>query len=220
MSSGIYKIANKLNDNFYIGSAIDIKQRFRNHVSQLKHTKHPNIILQRIINKYGFDVLFFEIIEYVENKNNLIIREQYYIDNLNPKYNICKTAGSRLGTKASKETKKKLSESHKGPRLDRRGFKHSNESKAKMSYSHTGKKLSDEHKKKIGSAHKGRKQTKEWIQKRADSRGIIFKLKSPEGIIIKSRNIAKFCEENNLCRSLIHRVLHGERNHHKGWTRA
>jgi hypothetical protein len=34
----------------------------------------------------------------------LISREQYYIDLLNPEYNICKVAGSRLGCKHSPET--------------------------------------------------------------------------------------------------------------------
>jgi hypothetical protein len=44
-----------------------------------------------------------EILEYC-NKNSLILREQYYINLLNPSYNILKTAGSRLGFKCSKET--------------------------------------------------------------------------------------------------------------------
>jgi hypothetical protein len=34
----------------------------------------------------------------------LIVREQYYIDNINPEYNILKIAGSRLGSKHSVET--------------------------------------------------------------------------------------------------------------------
>jgi group I intron endonuclease len=44
----------------------------------------------------------------------LIQREQYYIDLLNPEYNICKIAGSNLGFKHSEITKEKLSISKKG----------------------------------------------------------------------------------------------------------
>jgi hypothetical protein len=36
-------------------------------------------------------------------------REQYYINNLNSKYNICKIANSRLGTKQSIKTKTQIS---------------------------------------------------------------------------------------------------------------
>jgi hypothetical protein len=43
--------------------------------------------------------LCFEIVEIVENKENLIKREQYYIDSINPFFNICMIAGSSLGRK-------------------------------------------------------------------------------------------------------------------------
>jgi len=35
----------------------------------------------------------------------VIAREQYYIDNLKPVYNILNKVGSRLGTKQTEETK-------------------------------------------------------------------------------------------------------------------
>ena len=53
-----------------------------------------------------------------------------------------------LNVPRNEETKKKISESHKGK-------KHSEESKQKISESHKGKKLSDEHKKKISNALSG-----------------------------------------------------------------
>jgi len=37
-------------------------------------------------------------------KDSLINKEQYYMDILNPEYNICKTAGSTLGFKHSLNT--------------------------------------------------------------------------------------------------------------------
>ncbi len=47
-----------------------------------------------------------------------------------------------------------------------------------------------------------------------------FELKSPSGKIIKGKNIAQFCRENNLNQAHIGSVLKGKRNHHKGWTRV
>lgn len=109
MNSGIYKIVNNITGDIYVGSAVDIKRRFRKHKSDLNLHRHPNIILQRAFDKYGEVNLLFDIIECVNNKNNLIVKEQHYIDTLNPKYNILKIAGSRLGHKSSEETKQKLS---------------------------------------------------------------------------------------------------------------
>lgn len=136
--SGIYKISNIKNGDFYIGSSININNRRNKHLFELKKDIHNNSHLQRAWKKYGENNFQFETIELCDN-HQLIEKEQYYIDNLNPKYNICKMAYSTIGRKASEETKLKMSKSH-------RNFKHSEESKKKLSIAHKGKKLSEEHK--------------------------------------------------------------------------
>ena len=96
---GIYKIINKNNGNFYIGSAagkLGIHQRFQDHKKTLRSNKHSNSYLQNSWNKHNEESFSFEIIEFC-NKENCIEREQYYIDTLNPQYNICKIAGNTLG---------------------------------------------------------------------------------------------------------------------------
>jgi len=61
-------------------------------------------------NKCGESNFKFEVLIYCEPvKKKLLSIEQQYID-LKSDYNISKVAGSRLGTKASEETKRKLSE--------------------------------------------------------------------------------------------------------------
>ena len=104
--SGIYIIKNTINDKVYIGSAVCIKQRFIGHKNQFKKQVH-NIRFQNFVNKYGFNTLIFEVIEYVNDKEKLIEREQYWIDyyeswKSKKGFNICKTAGSTFGLKMPK----------------------------------------------------------------------------------------------------------------------
>jgi group I intron endonuclease len=72
-----------------------------NHIYKVKRN-YP--ILSAIL-KYGYSSIKLEILEYCE-RNILIKKEQYYLDLLKPKYNILKIAGSMLGFKHSKSTKK------------------------------------------------------------------------------------------------------------------
>lgn len=78
----IYCIKNILTEKVYIGSAIDYKSRWRNHKNQLKNNFHHNIKLQNSWNLYGDNFFLFEILEYVEDKNILIEREQYYLNKI------------------------------------------------------------------------------------------------------------------------------------------
>ena len=113
-SSGIYKIQSTINpERCYIGSAININNRWKHHISELKLNKHGNKKLQNHINKYGIDDLEFNIVENC-NKEELIRREQIFINKLNPYFNICKIAGSSLGIKRSIETCNKISEKAMG----------------------------------------------------------------------------------------------------------
>lgn len=108
MKSGIYRIRNKINGHCYIGSAVVIKKRFNTHKHSLRNKKHHSIYLQRAWDKYGETNFSFEILENVE-KQFLIEKEQYYLNELNPEYNICKIAGSCLGVKFSKDSNIKKS---------------------------------------------------------------------------------------------------------------
>lgn len=125
--SGIYKITNLINGKVYIGSAVNIQKRWRRE----KQGKEINIYFVRALKKYGIENFKFEILEECE-KEKLIEREQYYIDKyyLNKKgkfiksrgYNINPIAGSTLGYKHTKTTKKMLSESHKGKNIGEKNY--------------------------------------------------------------------------------------------------
>lgn len=65
------------------------------------------MIINKSILKYGHSNFSLEILEYCD-KSKVLSREQYYLDNLKPKYNMLKYAGSRLGCKHSPATVAKL----------------------------------------------------------------------------------------------------------------
>lgn len=151
MKSGIYKILNIINNDFYIGSAKDLNKRKVNHFNNLKANRHINTHLQNAVNKYGIENFIFQSIVFCPVEYNIKM-EQWFIDNLKPHYNICKTAGSVLGRIHKQETKEKISKSTKGRIV-------SAESKIKISKTLTGRKNkphSEETKIKIGLAHKGK----------------------------------------------------------------
>lgn len=103
--TGIYKISSQIHpERIYIGSAVNIYSRWSIHRSDLHLREHGNSRLQNHYNKYGKENLTYVIIESCLPED-LIRREQYYIDTLNPFFNICKIAGSQLGTKRSEEQK-------------------------------------------------------------------------------------------------------------------
>lgn len=82
--------------------------------------------------KYGYINFSLDILEYC-HKNLLIEREQYYLDNYKPDYNILKIANSRLGSKQSEATKIKISISNKGKHNHFAGKMHTYESRKLIS---------------------------------------------------------------------------------------
>ena len=159
MRTGIYKIESNLcPDRVYIGSAADLDNRWYQHQWTLKRGSHANKKLQNHYNKYGKDDLMFSVIENCD-KNDLVSREQFYIDTITPSFNILPIAGSTLGFKCSDETRKKISESNKGIRHFGRLV--SEETRMKIRLSRKGKKMIPEQVEKMKKAITGLKRTEE-----------------------------------------------------------
>ena len=68
--------------------------------------------INKALLKYGYSGFKLDILEYC-TKDDVIGREQYYLDLLNPEYNILKKAGSTLGFRHSDETIAKFRETRK-----------------------------------------------------------------------------------------------------------
>jgi group I intron endonuclease len=164
----VYKATNKVNGKVYIGQTI---HTLENRASQHKHDaikNKKNGHFQNAIIKYGFDAFIWEQIDTAENKEELNEKEKCLVDlydstNRDKGYNTRaggdsggtlseetkqKLREANIGKKTSLETRKKISEVHKGRR-------HTEEAKAKMSRATKGKKRSPEARKKISEGHKG-----------------------------------------------------------------
>ena len=116
--SGIYVIINISNNKIYVGSSVNIKKRINRHFNELRKNRHCNKDLQNSWNKNGEKMFINEVLEEVENHNELVKREQYYIDMKNASkltfgYNLCSKAYNSLGYRHTKETKEKMSEERK-----------------------------------------------------------------------------------------------------------
>lgn len=57
--SGIYKIINRTNGHYYVGSAGKVRNRWNDHKRFLRQNRHPNSHLQYAWNKYGSDAFEF-----------------------------------------------------------------------------------------------------------------------------------------------------------------
>lgn len=185
MNSGVYFIENINNNKIYIGSSTNVGKRLNKHLNLLRRGKHHSTILQNSWNKHGEDSFRFYLIEECK-KEDLLVREQHYIDSRKPEYNMCPIAGSQLGFRHSEETKRKISESLKGHAGAFAGKTHSEETKEKMRQANLGKKMSQEAKDKMRQAHLGRKRPEHVKKKISES---MKKIKQPS---VRDQNLIDF----------------------------
>lgn len=133
--SGIYGFICKTNNKLYIGSSINLNMRFNNHIKNIK----SNVLLQNAINKYNLqDFIFIVFSEEYCEPDKLLSREQFYLDELKPDFNILKTAGSSLGYKHTEESLAMMSLANSGDNHPMFGKKRSEETKLLMSLSKIG----------------------------------------------------------------------------------
>jgi len=161
LKSAIYSITHVESGKIYIGSAVDYMKRWRDHRYSLNHAKHCNLKLQNAWNKHGEQAFEFAVVELVEDKADLLNREQFWMDfhqAYRKGYNMTPTAGSPLGRIQSPETREKLRQINSTP-----------EARAEHSARHKGKIVSDATRAKQAQAKLGKKQTDEQRAKRSAS---------------------------------------------------
>lgn len=228
--SGVYVIRNRENGKIYIGSSVNIKDRWIRHRYQLNKGTHHNRYLNSAWNKHGASAFEFEIIEHCEFEV-LKDREQFWIDTLNVTdesigYNLSKdTYRVGKGHKHSPETLAKMSKSQTGR-------KHSEATKRLLSEQRIGLHATIEARRKMSEARRGRsvpeatktlmsiaasKRSKETEAKRHFARRRKYIMTSPSGEQFEILGLVEFCEQHGLSVSNLCTVASGRLKHSQGW---
>lgn len=92
-----------MNGKYYIGSGIDLNIRLSDYFQAWYYKDKTNLVIVRAILKYGIGNFALVILDFTEEENTLS-REQYWLDELKPEYNILKTAENSKGFKHSTES--------------------------------------------------------------------------------------------------------------------
>ncbi len=161
LATGIYGIF--LTDGrCYVGStAQPFKKRWMEHRQRLNKGTHPNIHLVRAWAKYGQDAFEFRILEScdIADESVRIERENHWISELKPEFNMAPVAGSVKGIKRREETKELLRELNlkyweENPRP--KGYKRPEEVGAAIARGKKGLAHSPEHRENLSKALQGR----------------------------------------------------------------
>lgn len=143
---GIYLIINNLNGMIYVGQSVDCKYRWNDHRKPSKNTRP----IDKAINEYGKDNFIFKM-----EKECLPEELDYYERETIKKYNTIfpngynRLTGGRGGFDVCEETRRRQSESQKNkPPM-------SDETKRKLSEIHKGIPKTEEHRRKISKTLTG-----------------------------------------------------------------
>lgn len=171
--SGIYKIVNKVNGKYYVGSSSNIYIRWKCHLKELRGGYHHNDHLQRAFNKYGEDNFEFITVKLDISNEKLLTEEQCFLDvakkNKPKTYNATFIAGKVEMTDATRKKiglsalghkrnvgRKYSSETIEKRKQSRAWYKSHNQlTRKKISDSALGRFMSEETKSKISNTLKG-----------------------------------------------------------------
>ncbi len=195
----VYCVTNKVNGKRYVGKTIGtVERRWILHVSEAKNTNKRRAILCAI-RKYGRESFEHEVLQECSTSEELTLAEITWIAKLkttDSKNGYNETAGGEGLSMPTDETKKKMSEAHKGKTA-------SFETKARMSAAHTGKIISFQHRETLR----------------------MLKSKAVEGYCMETGEVkvrfsstieAERISDKFYLSSKISLVCNGKRSHHRG----
>ena len=105
---GIYIFTNIINGKKYIGSSKDLYNRLHEHYHNLMNNKAHNKHFQASWNKNKENNFIYSILEFCD-EDVRFEREQYYLDVINPEYNLTNQVIANFGVTPSDEVKLKIS---------------------------------------------------------------------------------------------------------------
>ena len=194
----LYMIINTVNEKRYIGiTTQSLMQRWREHIYRFRSGTRDHKLYQAM-RKYGVEnFTFYKLesfpsqysVEYVKGVEVCAIK---HYDSFNNGYNM--TEG---GDMISDETRRKISEAHKGKPHDWNGW--------------------DSGVRRANSAY--HKKPSEYVAKGADnSSAKEYTVQFPDGRVETVKGMAAFCRKHGLSFNLMLAVLYGKQTHHKGFV--
>lgn len=233
----IYKATNLVNGKIYIGQTVeDLPERVRKHLYEAHSKRDSNVVFHRAIRKYGDDNFLWDIIDYADSKQELDVKEEYWINKYNSHIHIKKSNGYNMtfggegseGYKHTEEAIQKMSNIQKERFKNKEncpmyGKNHTEESKQKISEARKklytgenhpwhGRKHSDESKQKMRESSKGVCAGKENYQAKT-----IIQLTLDNVFVAKHDTIRDSAKSVNGHHSAISRCCSGHRGKHKGF---
>jgi hypothetical protein len=212
--SGVYQILCVPNGKIYIGSAVDLRQRWHGHRHSLRRDKHGNAHLQLAWKVYGEESFEFSVLEYVGDAD-LLRAEQAWIDRTGCTdrsigFNICDVAGSP-GSIRVLEWKGFVDPDGKDVTIvNLYAFcrEHGLDAPSMMRLA-SGKAKLKSHK---GWTHRNSPRKRDYVKTYS---GFVDPDGRPAGPIT---NLAAFCRERGLDNTHMVAVAHGRIYSHRGWT--
>jgi len=226
-TSGIYRITCAVTRKIYIGSAMNLRKRWKDHSFYLQRNEHHNPKLQAAWNKYGPDAFTFEVWELVL-PISLTAREQYWFKKLDPfgkkGFNLDRVAGSRFGRVVSQASREKSRATQLGRPSTRIGWHPMPEHVERMRQANLGRKQTEEHKRKAAATRIGKKRSPATREKQrlaalghAPTNAKTALVISPSGQEYTVHNLAEFCREHGLKTAGLSLAASGKRKQYKGW---
>jgi group I intron endonuclease len=213
-TSGIYRLLCVPTGKFYIGSAIDLRERWNRHRGRLRCGNHVNCHLQQAWNKYGEASFSFSVLECVDPAD-LLCREQVWLDgsgctDRSIGFNIYDVAGSP-GTPRAQCWRGFINpEGNDITITNLMAFcRQQGLNASAMIRLASGKSKLRSHK---GWTHRNSPRKREYVKtydRFVDPEG------RPAGLIT---NLAAFCREHRLDKTHMVAVAHGRICSHRGWT--
>lgn len=204
--SGIYKIINKVNGKYYIGSSNDIlgkSGRWQEHRNDLTANRHKNKHLQRAWIKYGENRFDFLIIENVIETQLLAVEQKYLDVAKSEKENCYNTkfiaGGGSTKDEWTEERRKNMSISLKGRIIDDKWRENLKKAAKTKNISEETKKRISEHQRKRMLGNKlwtGRKHNEKTIEK----------MKKTQQSLIGKIKVLKMEENPNFDHTIYHFV--------------
>ncbi|AYJ74122.1 GIY-YIG family homing endonuclease [Bacillus phage BSP15] len=213
--NAVYRIINKTNGRFYIGSSSRFEARKRAHLNMLRRGVHHNKPIQEDYDKYGESCFDFEILKKCAEdttRDDLFKEEQKFISASDDEllYNLYDNAhgmsykgekNPMFGKTHSDEIRRKLSEINSGEHNPWYGnTEHMNKMRSKITKRFDGRKHTEETKEKMSKAHKGREKTEETRRKLSLNNG------NNSGIVIDNvfyRSMSEASRQLNISRTTI-----------------